>query len=74
MVYLYLFTYTGVQHDFHIRTSFFVSFNSNTTAVTRAYERKGGGCSVGTLVRGPENQEGACESLKGHIASRMLYI
>ena len=26
------------------------------------------GGSVGTSVKGPESQEGACESLKGHIA------
>ena len=30
LCYLYLFTYTGVQHDFHIRWS----FNSNTTGAT----------------------------------------
>jgi len=36
---LYLFTYTGVQHDFHIRL---VSFNSNTTGVT---------CGAGTANR-----------------------
>ena len=31
------------------------------------------GASVGTSVRVPENQEGACESLKGPIAL-VIYI
>jgi len=33
LLYLYLFTYTGVQHDFHVMMML-VSFNSNTTGVT----------------------------------------
>ena len=64
MVYLYLLTYTSVQHDFHIRKS-----SCRLTITRRVSPQRKGGCSVGTLVPGPENQEGACESLKGHIAS-----
>ena len=68
MVYLYLFAYTSVQHDFHTRKS-----SCRLTVTSRVspglMRGRGGGCSVGTLVRDPENQEGACESVKGHIAS-----